>query len=269
MSGTGASITLGGGGIMLPAPVLRTARNYATVAYSVDGASVTPKSIASVSVHGLPQAVMDDLGAFKPKLELMRYVSTRSRQQGIGRNWTTNGYVHPSHGPAPSGNGSHTHGGIHSASAGLAAIRPTEWDVANWGQVIDVTQGMHGFMVMRRVAYRMPSTGLQNTGVIDAVVPSVNTSVSFGRRFPYGRNFRPGYFKFRWSIIDPTDDRGQRITGPLSDTVSLSAEIFPFLPADAWLDPVNGDYHATATIDPRYQPRVTRMWVGSVSRLPF
>lgn len=236
-----------------------------------NGASVSVKVLnpASVSVHGLPQEVMGDISKYQPKLELMRYVPKRTTKTGWSRTMRNAGYVHPSHGPGASGNGSHTHGGGHNLPVGTTAIRHTEWDVTGWGQVIDVTQGLTGFLGMMRVTYRAPSTGAQVFSTLAAPCPAGRKLQAVpGRRFPYGGNFAPGYYKFRWSIVDPTDDRGQRLSGPLSDTVAITTEVFPFIPEDAWLDTINGDYHATASVDARFEPRALRVWVGSVSRLP-
>lgn len=277
MSGTNASYFAGGASAALPAPVVRLGKNFAGTPYQAakaplaggNVAAIVATNIATVSVHGLPAAVMDDLATYQPQLELLRYVSVRSRSTRFSRAYLNGGYVHPSHGPGASGGGHHTHGGAHtSVPAAIQAIRPTEWAVANWGQVIDVTQGMHGLMHIEAINYRLPSLGAMVTSTLDVLVPSGATTRSFGRRFPYDGTFRPGYFRFRWSIIDPTDSRGQRVTGPLSDTVSLTNEVFPFVPAEAWFNPIDNDYNATATVDGRFKPDVSRMWVGSVSRLP-
>lgn len=277
MGGTAASVVASAGGIMLPAPVVRAGGGVMTYQSNKglprDGnvLDVNVLNPATVAVHGLPQVVMDNIAEFKPKLELMRYVSKRTTASSWSRTMRNAGYVHPSHGPSPSGNGSHTHGGVHATlPAATVAIRHTEWDVTGWGQVIDVTQGMTGFLYLRGIVYRMPSAGAaQVTNVIDLLCPSGKSWNGLpGRRFPYATPYKPGYYKFRWSVIDPTDDRGQRITGPLSDTVSITTDVFPFIPGDAWLDPLDSTYHATATLDPRTKADWLRVWVGSVSRLP-
>lgn len=276
MSGTAASVVVGAGGVALPAPVVRAGAGPALYDANdkipILGAvvQVRVQNPVSVSVHGLPAEVMANLDKYQPKLELLRYVSKRTTRTTWSRTMRNAGYVHPSHGPGASGNGSHTHGGAHSGlPPATTAIRPTEWDVLAWGQVIDVTQGMTGLLHLRDVAYRKASSGLETYSTVTCPCPSGRTGYANpGRRFPYGAAFRPAYYKFRWSIIDPTDDRGQRLTGPTSDTVSITSEVFPFIPDEAWLDTINGDYHATAMVDARYDPRLLRVWVGSVSRLP-
>ncbi|MFZ1491134.1 MAG: hypothetical protein WAS51_14445 [Ilumatobacteraceae bacterium] len=276
MSGTAASVLVSAGGVALPAPVVRAGATPAVYdsndKFPQMGATVqvTVQNPATVSAHGLPAEVMANLDKYRPKLELLRYVPKRTTSTTWSRTMRNAGYVHPSHGPGASGDGSHTHGGMHTGlPAATMAIRPTEWDVLAWGQVIDVTQGMTGFLNLRDVTYRQPSTGSEAYSQVTCPCPSGRSGYSNpGRRFPYGRVFRPGYYEFRWSIIDPTDDRGQRLTGPTSATVSITSDVFPFIPDEAWLDTINGDYHATATVDARYDPRLLRVWVGSVSRLP-
>lgn len=276
MSATAASLSSSPAGIMLPAPVVRAGGSlvtYQTVKGPPSTGNITDVDVVNpvtVSVHGLPQQVMDDIETFKPQLELMRYVSKRTNANAWSRTMRNAGYVHPSHGPAPSGNGSHTHGGLQAGVApATRGIRPTEWPVTNWGQVIDVTQGMTGHMNLRPIQFRVASAGVETTANVDLICPSgLGGSSRPGRRFPYGKFYRPGYYKFRWSVIDITDPRGQRITGPLSDTVSLTTEVFPFLPDVSWLDVLNGDYHATASLDPRLNAGRLRAWIGSVSRLP-
>lgn len=268
MTLTNGSLTSKPGAPGLPAPIIRLAQNSAGFNPEValgspvsnTSVAVSVANLASVSVHGLPQEIMDDLARYVPKLELLRYVSRRTAKFQFSRNFRNSGYIHPAHGPSPSGNGSHTHGGGISNSPVINAIRPTEWDVTNWGQVIDVTQGIFGFLQMSSVYWR-DSVGALN--LLDVLRPSGSgISDGFGRRFAYSGAYKPAYYRFRWSIIDPTDPRGQRITGPQSEKLSVTNEVHPFIPAP----PVG--LLQTATIDPRFDARRARMWIGSVSRLP-
>lgn len=252
---------------MLPAPVVR-AGGAAQVYAMAKGAplygnvmTVKVQNPVTVSAHGLPQVVLENLATYKPQLELMRYVSRRTATSTFSRGMRNAGYVHPSHAPLPSGTGSHTHGGAHAGiGSSVAAIRPTEWPVTNYGQVIDATQGLTGFLQLHDVYFRDP------TGVVAATplpCPSGRVAQQLpGRTFAYSRPFKPGYFRFRWSIIDPTDPRGQRISGPLSDTVSLTTNVYPFTPHL----PIDG--LATASVNPNCIPDELRVWLGSTSRLP-
>lgn len=263
MSGTSGSLATSTGGITLPAPVLRRASSLlAPPALYIEEAGaatqVNTLSIVTASVHGFPDEIMQNLAQYQPQLELLRYVPRRTREPFRNRSIVGGGYVHPSHGPAASGNGHHTHGGVHTKTAAVMAIRPTEWAVMNWGQVIDVTQGMFGFMRGMFIQYRDP-TG--NGATLWATTAAPQKAV-IGTRFPYSSAFRPGYYRFRWSIIDPSDARGQRISGPLSDTVSVSTAVFPFSPAP----PIGGG--ATATVVATFNHRLLNTWLGSVSRLP-
>jgi hypothetical protein len=270
MSGTSIHTALRAkAGVSLPAPVVRLGKNETGFQPLVsDGPlpndkvrKVDAKNIVTVSVHGIPQLVLDDLAKYKLQLELIRYKHRSTVSQAFARSFKTSGYVHPAHGPAPSGNGSYTHGGGVSQFSNINAIRETEWTVTHYGQLIDVTQGMHGFMMYNTFAYR------DNTGnIIDAagVMPAGRgNNTRFGKRMPYSGRFRPGYYTFRWSIIDPSDRKGQRIYGPESKTISLTTEVFPFLP-----EPTLPDGKTTASISPTYNDAMTQAWLGSVSRLP-
>jgi hypothetical protein len=268
MSGTSASVSRSKGGLILPAPVVRlsmdTSGDFRQVSQGDPQNNTTVKvqclNIASASVHGIPAEILKNLDKYKPKLELIRHVRRRTKAPQFSRNFKSSGYVHPAHMDAPSGQGHHTHGGGTSLFPNINAIRPTEWDVTNWGQVIDVTQGLHGFMQIGRFNYRDNSGNIVG---VEAVHPSgskINSNM--GKRMPYSGIFRPGYYQLRWSIIDPTDLRGQRISGPRSDVIALTNEVFPFIPSIAF----NG--LATADVDPRFRKETTMMWIGSVSRLP-
>lgn len=270
MTGTSGAFNrkVSSGGAGLPAPVIRLSISTTGLEVLVaknnpntNGVStMTPVNLASVSVHGLPESIMSDLAGYKPQLELLRYVGTRTKSTSIlSRNFRSSGYVHPVNGPAPSGNGHHTHGGIQPFVIG--AERQTEWSVTNWGQVIDVTKGAYAFMQFGVVPYRTAF----NTLAFDAFAMSAsgtNNNRGMGKRFPYWGKYKPGYFAFRWSIIDKSDERGQRITGPMSNVISLTNEIFPFNPANT------DQGQATATIAPRYNALRGQFFVGSVSRLP-
>lgn len=277
MSGTNGSLGSDvAGGLMLPAPVVRAGKlalpfaPYRIIEQPPSQATsarlVNFQNPVSVSTHGMSFEIMNNQDKYLPQLELMRYVRKRGAVSGrFGRSFQNNGYVHPSHGPGPSGNGSHTHGGLQTKVTALTqSLRPTEWAAGDWGTEIDVTQGMLGFLHFIPVTYR---DAIFDEQVVEAPVPSGSSSNRrHGKRFPYAGIFRPAYYKFRWSIIDPTDERGQRIHGPLSETVSVTSNKFPFLPEDMYND--GGIFKATCSINPGYSVNDLRAWIGAVSRIP-
>jgi hypothetical protein len=277
MSGTSGSFRpKAQSGVSLPAPIVRLVKNPSTSFLISEGSpqadvtgSNTPQNLAQVTVYGIPQSIMEDLSTNKLQLELMRYIGTRSGTLNpvYASGSQRSGWVHPAHGPTVNA-GSHTHGGAHNIGPSINALRETEWPVTNWGQKVDVTQGALGFMQNQFVQYRDP-TGANNS--LQLMVPSGSSgkNTMMGTRYPYEGRFRPSYFSFRWSIIDPSDSRGQRIWGPTSEVLYLSNNIFPFVPDVAVPYPNNpAVMAATATVRPNFDLKSSRFWVGSVSRLP-
>ncbi len=275
MSGTSGSLSVGGGGVMLPAPKVQVyIPAVPTPVFVADGqpssvsqVQVTPLRYAKVTVPGIPAAILSDIAGYLPMVELLRFTHLTSRESAASSNGAkTSAYVHPSHGPAASGTGSFTHGGAHGgADPVIQAIRPTEWLIASGDDAIDVTQGILGFMCHGAIGYRDATGNVQS---VDAVYPSgrVNPqrrSRVTGRRYPYSSVYTPGYFAFRLSVVDRDDERGKRIHGPISTPVSVSNAKFPFNPAG--LD-IGG--RAQADISPAYDGRLVNFWLGSTSRLP-
>lgn len=275
MSGTSGSLTIGSGGVLLPAPKVQAYIPIAPSAVFVaDGQpssgvqfQVSPLRYVKVTVPGIPAAILADIAGYKPLVELLRFTRLESPERMASGNGTkTSAYVHPSHGPAASGNGSFTHGGTHEGTdPAIQAIRPTEWLVTSGADVIDVTQGILGFMCHGKIAYRDSLGNLQN---VNALYPSSRANFSkrvrvSGRRFPYSSTYTPGYFAFRLSIIDKDDERGKRIHGPMSTPISVSNSRFPFSPAG--LD-VGG--RAQADVVSGYDSTLVNFWLGSTSRLP-
>lgn len=275
MTGTSASVNASKPGASgLPAPKVRlwNNQNLAIQTQVVDtspgsGAlmQVLPTVLVQVVALGIPEAIMTD-PVFALRLELLRYRRrTANASASTGSGFKDAAYHHPTHGPGPSGNGSHTHGGTQSLPAATLNVRLTEWPVLQHGAVIDVTDSMHSFMQMALVEYRDPAGAPL---FVPAVVPCGTRRGSLARRrWPCGPNLTPGYFRFRWSITDPTDQRKQRIHGPESVTVSLTPDVHPFRdePMIAGGNPLG---LATVSVRPDYEARRTRAWIGSVSRLP-
>ena len=275
MTGTGGSLSLSGAGAGLPAPKVQT---YAPVVRpdvfvadrqpsSGNLVQVSPVRYLKVTVPGIPASILADIAAYAPQVELLFYRQLATREGGPGGNGTkSGGYVHPSHGPGASGNGSFTHGGMHGgADPALQAVRPTEWPIASGADTLDVTQGILGFMCIGDIAYRDSTGNLANTVVVypaNRCNSSKRLRVS-GKRFPYSSTMVPGYFAFRLSVLDLEDPRKKRVHGPLSQVVSCTSAKFPF-------DPAGLDSGGRAQANPAsgFDPKVVNFWLGAVSRLP-
>lgn len=275
MSGTSGSVSIGGGGVMLPAPKVQIYIPQAPAAVFVaDGQpssgvqfQVSPSRFVKVTVPGIPSAILSDISGYLPLVELLRFTRLESPERMASGNGTkTSAYVHPSHGPAASGDGSFTHGGVHAGTdPAIQAIRPTEWLVTSGIEAIDVTQGILGFMCHGAIAYRDPAG---NSAFVDAVYPSGRTNLGkrnrvYGRRYPYTSVYTPGYFAFRLSVVDRDDPRGKRIHGPMSTPISVSNAKFPFIPAG-----IDIGGRAQADLNPSYDSGQVNFWLGSTSRLP-
>ena len=265
MSGTNASLSSkGGSGISLPAPKVQAYTPVAPQTVFVGDASPTNNSVIKVApvrymkitVPGLPQEILENISLYEPQVELLRYTRLNSREiAASGNGVKSGGFVHPSHGPAPSGNGSFTHGGLHSVSAAVEAIRPTEWSILNGNDTFDVTQGILGFMTIYPSEYR-DNTG--NIASVDLLVPT--HAISRGRsgafnRFPYSKILSGAYFAFRISVKDQSDTRGKRIWGPMSDIIHCGSNQFPFNPAG-----VDIGGRAQAVVHPMHDPRFVNFW---------
>lgn len=218
-----------------------------------------------VTAPGIPQEILDNAAQYQPQVELLRFVRRKSSDNASSGNGAkSSAYVHPSHGPAASGNGSFTHGGLHGGTgAGLAALRETEWPLLTGTDFVDVTQGMWAFMSWADDLVYRDATGnvVQFRGVYPAELAAQRHRVA-GRRFPYSNAYSPGYFAFRLSVRDPSDPRSKRIHGPVSQTVRLVNDKFPFLPAGVEA----GSNRALADLNPAYDSERGNMFF--VTRLP-
>lgn len=268
-----ASVVSQPSAISLPAPRVRLVKEPVPTIVQVPSVSASGplmdielRNRAQVTVHGVSVEVLENLADNRLQLELMRYTRRHSRTTAsAGSGTKLAGYAHPSNGPAPSGTGSHTHGGSHGGVP-IEPLRVTEWSVTNHGQVIDVTQGAAAFMVHMDVLYRDNTGNTPTVNVLTSATASNGSSTGMGKRYPYAGTYSPGYFKARWSVVDASDPRGQRVHGPLSETFTLTNDVFPFIPDMAFDN--GGILLAAAKLDPRFQSRVGRFWIGSTSRLP-
>ena len=270
MANTGTSVRQkASGGIVLPAPKIRiTGGAAAWTVYDLPETNWSGGTIqvqmqpVTVSVYDLPSGV-------KVQLELERY---SRRVAGIYQNNGASGkqrqWVHPSHGPNPA-NGNWTRGGEHSAvSPAIKSLRQTEWSVVNT-DVVDVTQPMLGFMAIRDIQYRSHAATSPDYQP-DLSVQGISTVASAkmhrpGKRFAYAPAFHAGLFRFRYSIVDANDSRSPRISGPESEIVAVSTEVFPFI-----IDPEASSLSGKqmATISPVYDPARLKAWIGPTVRLP-
>ena len=260
----------------LPAPKIRLWQGDGTTVQTADAfpstnatVAVTPLVRVQAVILNVPESIITGT-TFDLRLELLHYRRRKTSANSLsGSGLKEASYRHPSNAVAVSGNGSHTHGGDQGGiSPAVQAIRQSEWPVTAHGQVIDVTAGMHAFMALGQVRYRDPA-GVEQTFL--ALMPCGRSSPSMNnrQRYPYSPTFYPGYYRFRLSVIDPSDPRGQRLTGPASETVSLTNHIFPFRPDAPVVDPSNPlELVPTATLRGDFSGTVTRAWIGSVSRLP-
>lgn len=194
--------------------------------------TVDVQNRAYVSALNLPQALVDSPAEYGLQLELMRYVTssrsrTRNRNEYVSDGRYTGrakrGYVHPSNGPAPSGNGAMTHGGAYIAHPTILADRVTEWPITGFGQVVDVTQSMAAFMIFATVKIQDDNPANPNGEVYPYLIPS-SYKRSTRRIARWGAHAcKPGRFAFRYSILDPGSPPGvpARLVGPLSPIVSF------------------------------------------------
>lgn len=270
MASTGTTVRQkASGGIVLPAPKIRiTGGAAAWTTYDLPALNWAGGTIqvqmqpVTVSVYDLPSGV-------KVQLELERYSRRNAGiNSGNGQSGKYRGWVHSSHGPNPA-NGNWTRGGEHSAvSPAIKSLRQTEWSVVNT-DVVDVTQSMLGFIASRDIAYRSPaatSPDYQPDLSVQGISTVANAKMRRpGKRFAYAPAFHAGLFRFRYSIVDANDSRSPRISGPESEIVAVSTEVFPFI-----IDPVASSLSGKqmATISPVYDPARLKAWIGPTVRLP-
>ena len=270
MASTGTNVrTQAKGGIVLPAPKIRiTGGSAAWTVYDLPDVNWAGGTV-QVECQPITVSVFDLPAGIKVQLELLRYSRRNAGiDQSNGKSGKQRQWVHPSHGPNPA-NGNWTRGGNHTAvSPVVQSLRQTEWSVVNT-DVLDVTQPMLGFMAIRDIQYRSPAAvapGYQPDSSVLGVSTVANAKMRRpGKRFAYAPAFHPGTFRFRYSIEDPNDPRGSRISGPESETVNVSTEVMPFH-IDTAASMASGV--PMATIDPRYDPRRFRAWIGPTVRLP-
>lgn len=251
------------GGAGLPVPRVRVSggsgglvKVEVPAADLIGGATATrwlPET--TVSVTGVPESA---LATGTVLLELGRHRARRSYRNAAS-NSRHAGIVHPSHAPAPSGTGSHTHGGTHEGvAASIAALRETEWAVTANGDTFDVTQAIASFLLATRVFYRDTANTLQ---VLDPVTVPAQKSGNYypGTAKACGSRLRPAFFFFRLSIVDGSDPRQQRTYGAWTHPVAVAHKIHPIM-VDDTASAANGAQ--CGSVHPQWNKELLWVWHG-------
>jgi hypothetical protein len=245
----------------------RVGANPAAVTYTVaiGGEKLQMQSMPYLSASEIPKELFDrDL-----RLELLRYsVKKGSTAQKRGRS----GYKHPTHlvtdGPAWLGHSGATpvapslptskHRGGSSAS-GLRMT--TEWAIASADSsfLIDT---LGDFYYPSLVSY-FDTVG--NNPQLAVHIPSDTASRGYSaprQVFGYSPKYRPNYFRFRFSVSDPTDPRN-RIVGPYSETVVMAPSVHPFIQDVAATQTLG---RVAVKVNSNFNPLVYNTWLET--RLP-
>jgi hypothetical protein len=169
---------------------------------------------------------------YRLQLELLKYRRTNSSKQVVtpARRGSSD-WVHPSHGNLV---GNDQRGGAHFDTFGNPinmSLRPSEWPITARNQIINVTQGAAG-----RCVYMRPGTTLYTAGLGPTYLPMpfyvIGNADRCQDRNPIRFRGTPGVltmpkFRFRYSIVDPDDPRGGRISGPMSPTIVVGNHLPP------------------------------------------
>jgi len=216
----------GGSSIVLPVPKVRLQSPRAGVASVMQ----TAWSGQPVEVFNMPEIVAVDIAdeLLAPELglqlEILRY--RRGTRNSVSSGYNGSGYVHPSHHVNGSHrNGTFWRGGRHNDHPNGYVPRPTEWSVTAKNQIITMLD-IASFVRLESVAWR-DATGTDN--LVNCLVPTYTSPRSFQRaKRHYGKLYTPNYFVFRYSVIDLSDPRGNRISGGISRAVKMTHKIHPF-----------------------------------------
>jgi hypothetical protein len=247
--------------VALPAPRVTITRPRGVVTVEVpDGRpSTAATTVAATAVNAarivatdIPQAAIDQGGLV---LELLRWVPQRQRNR-------FGGFVHPTH-IAASGNGTFMRGGKHGgASTATQLARPTEWAITAPMDIVDVTQGIFGFMHLGQVSYRddtaTNSTANQTVQLVTSSRPVSNSGML--PKHIAQRGYFVGRFVFRYSIVDLADARQKRVSGPISTVVCAGMAASPFVRANT-INFGSGEY-ATVAVNPAASVGAVSVWHG-------
>jgi len=108
--------------------------------------------------------------------------------------------------------------------------RPNHYKVTGNTQSINLGYYLNGRFFYNDIEYYLPDG---STNVINLPIPvSRYQQYGFGKRFCYDGRLIPTYLKFRYIMFDPdfNNGKGRFITGPLSSTIKITLEKFPFIP---------------------------------------
>ena len=276
MSGSSASLnSSGGAGGGLPVPYIQLASaleqkltaynpNAAGFMVSADGTKLGFITMPIFTAKEIPEALFEkDL-----RLEVLWYTRKSLKAKG----GSSRGYVHPTH----------TAGLSSESPTGGAPVAPTlpnsrfrggqrnifdgfvsEWSVTKNGQRFFI-DGLGKFFQVQSINY-INGAGVSQANV-QAFVPT-NVAANGGQSpnpsgFGYSARYRPNYFKFRFSIQDPSDPRA-RITGAETGVFVVAPAIHPFV-QDVAASQAAG--HTVNKINTGYD--ATRFNVWRETRLP-
>ena len=108
--------------------------------------------------------------------------------------------------------------------------RPNHYKVTGNTQSINLGYYLNGRFFYNDIEYYLPDGSIN---VINLPIPvSRYQQYGFGKRFCYDGKLIPTYLKFRYIMFDPNfnNGKGRFITGPLSSTIKITLETFPFIP---------------------------------------
>lgn len=277
MSGTGASL-IRPSAATLPVPSVGLAkpRDPNLVAYNPSGLTFSINADGDkLFMDRMPLftavEIPDELFNHDLRLELMMY-RAESRNQGGG----VDGYRHPAHAPddmniatpfgvspvAPRLPNSRFRGGNRNGQS--QSTTTTEWSVTRNGQRFFI-DSLGQFWTRRPVYYVDAANNGQN---VMMNVPTNGRVIGAQGAVPqhsfmYSRLYRPNYFAFRYSIEDPNDSRGQRITGPWSRVIKMASAVHPFV-QDAVASSTFG--RAVGSLDSKFVADTSNCWFET--RLP-
>jgi len=227
-------------GLILPVPSIQLAspRDPQLAAYNpsqaeftvaINGDKLLMRRMPIISVLDVPAQAFDlDL-----RLELLWYTNRNRKANGGG----VSGYKHPSHslvdaplsptGAAPIAPvlpNSRFRGG-NRQQMGINTV--SEWTIKyNTQRFFIDTLGL--FYTQGLINYNDAGGGASQTMYIPSCRAANGGYNSNLGGFGYSAQYRPNYFRFRFSVQDPNDTRA-RITGPVSQTITMANAVHPFI----------------------------------------
>ena len=145
--------------------------------------------------------------------------------------------------------------------------RPNHYEVTSQNQVINVSDYFNGMFTQQNVEYNTIA-GAYATANLLCTTPAPRrktAATNGGERFAYRSTYQPLYVAFRYVAFDPkgNNNLGRFISGPLSKIVTVSNQIFPFIPQPLY----NAVYgYPTCIPHPDYDKQILKCWFEN--RLP-